>query len=242
MFLECKEDIKDFEDVVFINVSNRQKNKNIKTDEDIEDIISINNENSINKIKDNLHIEDGEVLLVFEINKYLNDVQSSFKSWEEIVKQYIIDFNRIDVYHNGLKQIDPLFLFNHLKIIHNPLQNHIQTITKLKLNKNLKTLMMLINQASYGYIYEKIHTYYNLNNNDKILTDSKEGGLLYNIVSNNNQHNLIISKVLSICKPEYNDEGFFLDFNVYKTLNIDINLTLTDNKKEKYGVLSWKIR
>jgi hypothetical protein len=292
MMFGCKEEDTEFEDLMFVNI---YVPKDLLTN-----VVTLNIDHSMihyNKLegyletKFNNDIEDGEILLMFETHQYLLDVQSSFKSWDDIVKQYINDFYRMQIFYDdnnqkgylepkannnqkgylepkannnqkgylepkaNNKQTDPLFLINldiNYKdniLINNPLCSEVQMIKKLKLSSTIKTLIMLMNQASYGYIFERIQKYYQLGiNNDYMLIDSKDSGLIYHLIKDNNEYTVKIKKKLCISKPKYNNEGYFLDYEIYKTLNIEIEVLLKYNNTgkdeiipERYGLISWTV-
>jgi hypothetical protein len=251
----------DDEDAVIVEPL-KQKQKEIRKISDDEGIIVDDDTTTNNEICDK------EVSLVLQVDKYLKDVHSAYKSNEKLAKQYLTDFGRMCIYYNNVKQEHPQFIFkdNHSDSVS---INDTESLIKFASLSNVnRILLSLITQASYPYVYEMIFKYYSLDNHDKVLIHSrKDDGLIYNIVKNKDDYDITIMKTLCICKPSY-EGGFFVDYEVYKTLDIEISITLCEHNStlqgtqaasdicnnlpcrvdtktddvHKHGVLSWNVR
>jgi len=77
-----------------------------------------------------------------DLNLWLNDIKNSYKDNNQIANQFLVDFDRCSFYCNGHKVNDPSSFLDYLHL-------------KCK-SKDIKKILMLCSQTSFGLPYELI--------------------------------------------------------------------------------------
>ena len=176
----------------------------------------------INNLKSNVNKffvegERIERIINFNFKAWLKDVKSSFKSNDDIAKQFVTDWNRSNLYCNGNVIPDPSEFINFL-------ENKFD-------KKMIRKILMFYTQVSLGLPYEIITK--SLNDSQIIYylgelskNDAMKNNLIkrYQINLDTNENNKItfkLEKVLRIFKLVNNTDETVSIVHIYLNFNFD---------------------
>jgi hypothetical protein len=114
------------------------------------DIIKKNNGNMIDFFIEGEQIEK---IIYYNFKNWKNDMIKSFKSNDDIIKQFLVDFNRSEIFCNGNKVDNPTSLMDYLELNCD--------------KKQIKNIIMFCTQTSLAVPYEIIKK--SLHKNDNYL-------------------------------------------------------------------------
>ena len=194
--------------------------------------VVIDNENciDINNIK---NID--EFSIIFDSKKFFEDILISYDyNWKKILNQFKKDFHRSIITINNI-QFKKMDQFIDLRMLN----------AYCSLNN---ILILLCNQSSLAFPFEKIMLYHKLLKNNMFLLDTRNNSTHINIISDNYDHcTIVINKRLKICKLDYQSDII----NLYY-VDVVMSFMLTDIRQkinlknfyhliDKYNILSWKL-
>lgn len=220
----------EFEIIDFNKYDNHKKIKQIKFNKTNCFIIPcvINKKN--NKLSQ--HFVEGELMesnISIELKYWLKDIDKSYKDNIAIAKQFLVDFDRCEFFCNGHIVNQPQSFLDYLHLKCKP--------------KQIKKILMLCSQTSFGLPYELIQ--YSLFENCKqeyFLAEVAYSNKLYHHkyriylnIDDNNVH-FTISKYLRIFKLINTNDytvaivEIFVHFNL-KSKNVDVKILYKPYKK-----------
>ncbi len=205
----------DFEIIDFIKFNTHKKLKEIKFNKTNCYIIPCN----INKTNKKLSQQfvEGELIesnVKINLKLWLKDIKNSYNDHEQIVKQFLVDFDRCKFYCNGHLVSNPDSFIDYINLNCN--------------KKQIKKILMLCSQTSFGLPYELIqNSLYDNSNQEYFLAEVSYNNKLYKhkyriyFSLQNNNVSFIITKYLRIFKIVNTNDITVAIVKIYVKFNLE---------------------
>ena len=213
-----------------INICNNKKN---------DDYVVIDNDQSNHSKCISLQNIDQqlEFITIFNYRDYIDNILKTYDyKWDRIYSQFEKDFYRCKFSINNVQ-------FNDIKMFVKDKNLHDITMGTIAI--------MLFNQSTLGWPFEKIIKYHNIKDN-LLLTDFNGSSIYINInVESDNQKYIHIYKRLVIVELVYKNDIFidkknkyYVDINLnfnFENINKFIRLKNIKDYIDEFNTMSWKI-